>query len=170
MGLRHTIVTTSLGELTVVATAHSICGVYFPSHTPAPHPEALGSLVVPTSPLFMDTAAELNAFIDGKIKSFTIPYEFPKTTDFNLRVWERVAGIPYGKTTTYGLIASELGQPKSARAVGRAVGANPLSIIVPCHRVLGADGKLTGYAGGVERKSYLLQLEAAKSIGEDSLF
>jgi methylated-DNA-[protein]-cysteine S-methyltransferase len=78
---------------------------------------------------------------------------------FQQRVWTLLKGIPYGETTTYGELARDLGDPALARAVGRAVGSNPLSVIVPCHRVVGKDGKLTGYAGGLERKRFLLELE-----------
>ena len=99
----------------------------------------------------------LSTYFAGSIPDFLPPIK-PEGTDFQKRVWEQLLQIPYGKTVTYGGLAKQL-NCKSAQAVGGAVGRNPISILIPCHRVMGADGQLTGYAGGVEKKEYLLKLE-----------
>ena len=101
---------------------------------------------------------QLDAYFAGRLRAFSLPIA-PRGTPFQLRVWERLMAIPYGSTTTYGQIAKDLGKPGLSRAVGRANGANPIWLIIPCHRVIGADGSLTGYAGGLERKARLLELE-----------
>ncbi len=103
---------------------------------------------------------ELQEYFEGKRVEFSIPLH-PEGTDFQLKVWEELKKIPYGKTISYGELAVRIGNPKAARAVGAANGKNPLSIVVPCHRVIGASGKLTGFAGGVDVKSKLLVLEKA---------
>jgi methylated-DNA-[protein]-cysteine S-methyltransferase len=103
--------------------------------------------------------SEISAYFAGKLRQFSIPIA-PIGTPFQLRVWNRLATIPYGKTTSYGQIAKELGDANLSRAVGRANGANPIFLLIPCHRVIGANGQLTGYAGGLERKAELLKMEA----------
>jgi methylated-DNA-[protein]-cysteine S-methyltransferase len=107
----------------------------------------------------IDTAlAELRAYLSGRLQSFETPLDL-RGTPFQRRVWAEVAGIPYGGTAAYGEIAARIGHPKAVRAVGAANGANPLPILVPCHRVIGADGGLRGYGGGLEVKAALLELE-----------
>lgn len=103
-------------------------------------------------------AKQLQEYFDGERQTFSIPLD-PVGSEFQLDVWRALAGIPFGETRTYGEIASAIGQAKAARAVGLANNQNPLPIVVPCHRVIGADGKLVGYAGGVARKKFLLELE-----------
>lgn len=103
-------------------------------------------------------AAELDAWFAGTLQEFTVPLA-PQGTPFQRRVWDQLARIPFGRTTTYGEIAAALGDPKCVRAVGSANGANPIAILIPCHRVIGKDGSLVGYAGGLERKRALLELE-----------
>ena len=112
-------------------------------------------------PVLEETKDWLSLYFSGKAPDFLPPLK-PRGTPFQLKVWELLLQIPYGKTCTYGDLAKQLGC-KSAQAVGGAVGKNPISILIPCHRVMGADGKLTGYAGGIEKKEFLLHLE--KSIG-----
>ena len=102
--------------------------------------------------------SQLDAYFAGKLREFKIPLDL-RGTPFQRRVWELLCDIPWGETRSYGQIAKALGQPKAARAVGRAVGTNPVSIVVPCHRVIGSDGTLTGYGGGLDRKEALLKLE-----------
>ena len=102
--------------------------------------------------------SQLDAYFAGKRREFTIPLDL-RGTSFQRRVWDLLCGIPWGETRSYGQIAKALGRPKAARAVGRAVGTNPVSIVVPCHRVIGSDGTLTGYGGGLDRKKALLKLE-----------
>lgn len=101
---------------------------------------------------------ELDSYFEGKLRKFSVPLDL-RGTNFQLEVWRLLLSIPYGKTCSYGDLARSLGQPKAARAVGGAVGSNPISIIVPCHRVIGANGNLTGYGGGLSRKRVLLNLE-----------
>lgn len=103
--------------------------------------------------------AQLIEYIEGKRKYFNLPIA-PEGTDFQKRVWERLIQIPYGKTKSYGEIAAETGNPKASRAVGNANNKNPIAIIIPCHRVIGKNGKLTGYAGGLDIKKTLLNLES----------
>ena len=109
-----------------------------------------------------DACEQLDAYFDGRLTAFDLPLE-PMGTPFHRRVWELVAGIPFGQTATYGELARRLGSPGAARAVGAANGANPLAVFIPCHRVVGARGALTGYAYGVERKAALLALERGES-------
>jgi methylated-DNA-[protein]-cysteine S-methyltransferase len=112
---------------------------------------------------FADVAAQLGAYFAGELTAFDIPYADSGTgSDFRQRIWDALAAVPYGTTTTYGEIAARLGVPRAEiRALGAAIGANPVSIVRPCHRVIGADGTLRGYAGGLERKRELLTLEGA---------
>jgi methylated-DNA-[protein]-cysteine S-methyltransferase len=102
--------------------------------------------------------SQLDAYFAGRLREFKIPLDL-RGTLFQRRVWELLCDIPWGETRSYGQIAKALGRPKAARAVGRAVGTNPVSIVVPCHRVIGSDGTLTGYGGGLDRKEALLKLE-----------
>lgn len=101
---------------------------------------------------------ELMDYIDGKIKDFTYAFDL-KGTDFQKNVWHQLCTIPYGETVCYSDVAKKIGNPKAVRAVGTAIGANPIAVIIPCHRVLGKDGSLTGYSGGLPIKEKLLQLE-----------
>ena len=110
-----------------------------------------------THPILEETKLWLSQYFEGKIPDFLPPFSLNGSA-FQFRVWEALLKIPYGETVTYGELAKQLGC-KSAQAVGGAVGRNPISILIPCHRVMGADGKLTGYAGGVERKEALLRIE-----------
>ena len=107
-----------------------------------------------------EVARQLDGYFDGSRTTFDLPLA-PAGTPFQRRVWDELARIPWGTTVTYGELAARAGHPGAARAVGAAVGRNPISIVVPCHRVVGADGTLTGYAGGVARKAFLLALEGA---------
>jgi methylated-DNA-[protein]-cysteine S-methyltransferase len=104
--------------------------------------------------------SQLNEYFGGSRTTFDLPLE-PSGTDFQLNVWELLRKIPYGVTTSYGELARRLGDPKASRAVGAANGANPIPIIVPCHRVVGSKGELTGFGGGIERKRWLLEHEGA---------
>jgi methylated-DNA-[protein]-cysteine S-methyltransferase len=112
------------------------------------------------APLLVEARRQLAAYFAGELKEFDLPLA-PRGTPFQQRVWEELRRIPYGTTISYGELARRLGQPNAARAVGLANGRNPIGIVVPCHRVVGASGQLTGYGGGLERKAALLALEAA---------
>jgi methylated-DNA-[protein]-cysteine S-methyltransferase len=110
------------------------------------------------APLLQETKRQLAAYFDGTLKEFDVPLAM-RGTPFQLRVWEELISIPYGTTISYGELARRVGNPNASRAVGLANGRNPISIIVPCHRVIGSDGKLTGYGGGLPRKATLLDFE-----------
>jgi methylated-DNA-[protein]-cysteine S-methyltransferase len=151
--LIHTLLDSPLGDLTVVAKDDRICGLYFPHHWYRPN-----DLGRRTERGFGEVAEQLAQYFAGERRTFDLPTH-AEGDDFQRRVWAGIDAIEYGRTVTYGDIAAELGQPKLAREVGAAVGRNPLSIVVPCHRVVGKDGVLTGYAGGLARKRFLLDLE-----------
>lgn len=164
MSTRHIKVTTSLGELTLVAATCAITGMYFPHHWYAPDPVTFGQRVsVETDPVLAQACTEIEEYLAGKRHDFDVPLA-PVGNGFQRRVWGLVSAIPYGEVRTYGEIAAELGDTETgnlplAKKVGQAVGRNPLCIFIPCHRVVGAGGKITGYAGGRDRKRRLLELE-----------
>ena len=112
--------------------------------------------------LILSCKIQLEEYFAGNRKQFDLPLA-PKGTDFQKRVWKALTDIPYGETRTYGEIAAAVGSPKAARAVGMANNKNPIGILIPCHRVVGANGKLVGYAGGMEKKEFLLELERNNS-------
>lgn len=154
MGMnRHMIVSTRLGELTLVASDNALAGVYFPHHWVKPMP--LGERVE-SDPVLSEAARQLDEYLAGERSTFDLPTTL-SGDDFQLKVWLRLQEIPFGATTTYGEIAAEVGG--HAQLVGKVVGQNPLSIVIPCHRVVGKNGSLTGYAGGLQRKQLLLDLE-----------
>jgi methylated-DNA-[protein]-cysteine S-methyltransferase len=115
-----------------------------------------------------ETAAQLDRYFAGGLTAFDLPLDL-RGTPFQRRVWSALQEIPFGETTSYGELAAALGKPGSARAVGLANGQNPVSIIVPCHRVIGSNGKLTGYGGGLDRKAWLLDHEARNGPGQLAL-
>ena len=157
MTTTHTVIDSALGELTLVAQDGLLSGIYFPGHWTRPDRGRFGER---TDRGFQEAERQLTEYLEGKRRSFDLPVLL-RGVPFQQRVWEILKRIPYGQTTTYGEIAGELGDAALARPVGGAVGHNPLSIVVPCHRVVGRNGSLTGYAGGLERKRFLLDLEAA---------
>ena len=112
-----------------------------------------------------DVCMALDSYLKGELRSFSLPYEL-YGTPFQISVWKEMAKIPYGETITYGELAERIGKPKASRAVANACGANPLSIIIPCHRVVAAGGKLGGYTGGLDKKIYLLNLEMPKTFSK----
>ena len=157
----HTTIDTPLGELTLVAADGALSGVYFPGHWTRPDPVTFGTRSAQGSEdSFEHFERQLAEYLAGERRSFDVPTSASGDT-FQQRVWELIDQIPYGQTSTYGQLARELGSPTLARRVGNAVAHNPLSVVVPCHRVIGKDGKLTGYAGGLQRKRFLLELEGA---------
>ena len=130
----------------------------------------IGHHVPPTGDrLFTTLAGELAAYLSGSLTTFTTPVRTHGDT-FSEQVWDRLTRIPYGATTTYGVIAAEFGNRNLAQRVGQSVGHNPVSILVPCHRVVGSDGSLTGYAGGLDRKRTLLALESPPADDAGRLF
>ncbi len=149
-----------LGELRLVGEDDTLTGVYFPGQRTRPDTTRLH----PRSDTGLDEVVrQLGEYFAGERTMFELPTRAAGDR-FALRVWGLIEEIPYGRTATYGDLAQAFGGPSLARAVGAAVGRNPLSVIVPCHRVVGSDGKLTGYAGGLARKRFLLDLEAPSSL------
>lgn len=143
---------TKLGEISIKDNGHSIIEVYF-IKDPQDQETKLNE-----TPLIKEAAKQLKQYFDGKRTSFDLPLE-PKGTPFQQAVWEALEEIPYGQTRSYKQIAQRVASPKAYRAVGMANNKNPISIIIPCHRVIGANGKMVGYGGGLEIKEYLLTLE-----------
>ena len=149
---------TPLGAMTLAATERGLAGAWFDGQ--AHHPGELDAPMDAAQPWLQQGARELQDYFTGRRRSFSVPLD-PQGTPFQQRVWQLLRAIPHGALHRYGDIARDLGNPDAARAVGAAVGRNPLSVIVPCHRVVGRDGSLTGYAGGLPRKQALLTLEGA---------
>jgi methylated-DNA-[protein]-cysteine S-methyltransferase len=168
MNIRHSVVETALGPVTVVATGEAVSGIYFRSHVRRPPQSAFGP-EKPDDGLLTNATGQLRDYLAGGRTTFDLPLA-AAGDPFQHAVWHIVAGIPRGATTTYGRIAEQLGDRSLAYRVGQAVGANPLCVVVPCHRVVGADGSLTGYAGGLKRKRALLELEEPAEAGAGRLF
>jgi methylated-DNA-[protein]-cysteine S-methyltransferase len=168
MTIRHSLVPTVLGDLTVVANDESISGLYFPGHWYLPPASSIGDRVG-ADPVIDEAAGQLRDYLAGTRRSFDL--EVTTNGDaLQESVWAMLREIPFGETTTYGSLAERLGNRSLAQAVGQAVGHNPVSIIIPCHRVVGASGKLTGFAGGLERKLFLLELEEPELAKAGRLF
>jgi len=167
---RHAYLPTSIGDLLVVATGDALVGLYFPRHWYPPEASAIGELVdAADDVVFTEVARQLDEYIAGNRTSFDVRAE-TAGTPFQERVWALLRDIPFGETTTYGELARTLGNANLAQLVGQAVGHNPISIVIPCHRVVGASGKLTGFAGGLERKQLLLELEEPEEAAASRLF
>jgi methylated-DNA-[protein]-cysteine S-methyltransferase len=147
---------TPIGPLTLHARADALTGVWMEDD---PDLEGLGEDAESLAAPLTEARRQLEAYFAGELREFDLPLA-PEGTDFQLRVWEQLRAIPYGETISYGELARRVGDPGAARAVGLANGRNPLPVIVPCHRVIGADGSLTGFGGGLDRKRRLLELEA----------
>ncbi|OYN97029.1 methylated-DNA--[protein]-cysteine S-methyltransferase [Enemella evansiae] len=169
--MRYAEIDTTLGALTVVADrvdgtdgaggaggAEQVVGIYFPGHWTNPDRRAWGEPSAPDG-VIEQVRAELSEYAAGARQAFTVPIEL-RGNAFQQQIWAELLQIPYGETTSYGALAARVGV-RNAQLVGQAVGHNPISVIVPCHRVVGADGSLTGYAGGVDRKVWLLEREGA---------
>ncbi len=159
-GAVHTVLATRLGMVTVVREEEALTGLYFPRHWPRPDRAAFGPR---TDEGFEDVERQLGEYLEGERTVFELPVKI-KGTEFDRRVWDLVSGVPYGQTTTYGDLARGVAAGTDPRDVGAAVGRNPLCIVIPCHRVLGSTGKLTGYAGGLARKRTLLEIEHARTL------
>ncbi len=152
---------TPLGPMRLAATTRGLAGAWFDGQ--AHHPGALDAPEQPQQRWLAQGAAELQAYLAGRRNAFSVPLD-PQGTPFQQAVWQQLRAIPRGAVSSYGALAQALGRPQAARAVGAAVGRNPLSVLVPCHRVLGRDGSLTGYAGGLPRKQALLALEGVRGF------
>ena len=166
MPVTHTIIDSPVGELTLVAEDGRLAGVYFPHHWYRPDPATFGDR---DDTGFGPAKRQLAEYFAGDRERFDLPLG-PHGDAFQHQVWELISRIPYGQTRTYGDLAKELGEGTLAKDVGAAVGRNPLSVIVPCHRVVGKDGSLTGYAGGLARKRFLLCLEEPAAAESGKLF
>ncbi|MEO9180159.1 MAG: methylated-DNA--[protein]-cysteine S-methyltransferase [Acidimicrobiales bacterium] len=145
-----------IGPLRLTARDGALTGVYMNAQR---HVPTLPNDLAHDDTWFKHVASQLNAYFSGNLTAFDVPMNF-SGTDFQCSVWRQLSSIPYGETISYGELARRIGNPNASRAVGLANGRNPISIIVPCHRVIGANGSLTGYGGGLERKAWLLEHEA----------
>lgn len=158
----HTVIDSAVGPLTLVAQEGSIVGLYMALQRHRPddgelgEPDRRGRTAEP----FKAAADQLDAYFAGDLTRFTLPLA-PRGSQFQQRVWAALQDIPYGQTQSYGELAGRIGSPGAARAVGLANGKNPIGIVIPCHRVVGSNGSLTGYGGGLDRKRQLLDLELA---------
>lgn len=158
--LRHTAVSTRFGDFTIVADDAAVTAVHYPDTPPE---ESWGEPVtVEDHPLLAEAAAQLRDFLAGERTTFTVPLR-PFGTTFQLQVWAALLRIPYGQTLSYTEQAVLIGRPQAVRAVGAANGRNPIPVFIPCHRVIGSKGSLTGYAGGVNLKARLLDLESGQA-------
>jgi len=146
-----------LGPLTLYARGDELAAVHLPTDAPVPDRDTRGSDVLALA------ADQLREYFAGHRRTFDVPLA-PEGTGFQQRVWAALLAIPFGQTRSYGQIASAIGRPSASRAVGAANGRNPIAIIVPCHRVIGASGALTGYAGGMDAKRWLLAHEGAATL------
>ena len=157
-----------LGPIILVASEQALVGAWFDDqdHLPAELQGQSAWLNAPEHPVLRHASRQLKEYFEGQRKAFELPLDLGFGTAFQQSVWQALLKIPFGHTCCYADVACAIARPKAMRAVGAAVGRNPLSLIVPCHRVLGADGSLTGYAGGLERKTYLLQLEGGQNPQE----
>jgi len=151
-----TTVDSPVGPLRLFADEAGLCGLYFEQHRPAP-PAGHGA-AEPDATAFVPFVEQLEAYFAGRRRSFDVALSL-RGTEFQQAVWAALQTIPPGHTETYGEVARRIGRPAAVRAVGAAIGRNPVSIVVPCHRVIGAAGSLTGYAGGTDRKAWLLAHE-----------
>lgn len=157
--LRTATLSTPLGELRLDADDDGLCGVYFAEHRHPPPPAA--ALASPRHPILALARAELADYFAGRRRAFTVPLA-PRGSEFQRRVWAELRAIPFGERRSYADLARAIGRPGASRAVGAANGRNPISIIVPCHRVIGSDGALRGYAGGEASKRWLLDFEGER--------
>ena len=162
----HTVMPSPIGEITLVAQDGSLTGCYMELHRRGPDDERLGER---DDASLGDAVTQLTEYFAGERTEFTLPLA-PQGDAFQLRVWDLLREIPYGQTRSYGDLARTLGDVNLSQRVGWANGRNPIGIIVPCHRVIGADGSLVGYAGGLDRKRYLLALEEPPADEAERLF
>jgi methylated-DNA-[protein]-cysteine S-methyltransferase len=162
----HTMIDSPMGVLTLVAADGILSGAYMEDHLHKPDPATFGPRV---SAGFEEAAEQLEEYFAGQRRGFTLRMGLGGT-DFQRRIWQTVATIPYGQTWTYAQLADAVGRRDRIRAVGAANGRNPIAVVVPCHRVVGSDGRLTGYAGGLARKRFLLDLERPAGPRQGRLF
>ncbi|MFF4763709.1 methylated-DNA--[protein]-cysteine S-methyltransferase [Streptomyces sp. NPDC001292] len=157
---QHTVIDSPYDLLTLVADDGVLCGLYMTEQRHRPPEESFGE---PDDRPFGEAIDQLEAYFAGGLKEFTVPLRL-HGTPFQRSVWDQLRKIPYGETRSYGELAAALGNPGASRAVGLANGKNPIGIIVPCHRVIGTGGSLTGYGGGLPRKRRLLDFERGTAL------
>ncbi|AOG24853.1 methylated-DNA--[protein]-cysteine S-methyltransferase [Acidovorax sp. RAC01] len=157
-------IATRLGPVRLAASPMGLAGLWFEGQRHEPQAHLQGPLAwehAPDHPLLLQAAAQLGDYLAGTRTAFDLPLDLSSGTPFQQEVWRALLAVGRGTTTSYGALGRQLARPLAMRAVGAAVGRNPLSIVVPCHRVIGSGGALTGYAGGLDRKTALLTLEGA---------
>jgi methylated-DNA-[protein]-cysteine S-methyltransferase len=158
------------GNLYLAATPQGLAGMWFTDQRHLPDVSNWQKRDdINQQQILKETHRQLQAYFAGELKQFDVPLDLSAGTPFQQAVWQALLKIPFGKTTSYGALSSSIGKPLAVRAVGTAIGRNPIGIIVPCHRVVGADGSLTGYAGGLHRKEAFLTLEGALAGSARSL-
>jgi methylated-DNA-[protein]-cysteine S-methyltransferase len=165
--MRWTVLDSPIGELSLAVDEVGVCGVHFgpvegavvAEIDPAAPDPVVGDPAVGTA-----AAVELRSYFAGELTYFTVPLSVRRGSDFERAVWREMSKIPYGEMRTYGEVAAAVGDPGAARAVGVACNRNPIPVIVPCHRIVGAGGKLVGFGGGLPRKRQLLELEAGVAL------
>jgi methylated-DNA-[protein]-cysteine S-methyltransferase len=146
-----------IGPLTLVSDGTRLIGIHFPGWRPPAHAWSAGDTVLEA------TVRQLDAYFAGRSEKFDLPLGLDGTP-FQRLVWSALRDIPYGETRSYAQLAAAIGKPSATRAVGAANGRNPIAIVVPCHRVIGANGSLTGFGGGLERKKFLLNVEQGREL------
>lgn len=161
----YTIVKSPVGKLLLTGNGESLTGLDFQE---GPHPFKPKRDWVQDDARFAQVVKQLKAYFAGDLKQFDLPLA-PRGTDFQMGVWKALRSIPYGETISYGQLADQIGNPRAVRAVGGANGKNPIAIIVPCHRVIGSDGTLTGFGGGLPIKEALLRLEGSQQAFQFAL-
>jgi methylated-DNA-[protein]-cysteine S-methyltransferase len=160
MNMSFKIIDSPIGKLKLVASVRGLVAILWENDNPR-RVRLKEVIENPTHSILLKTEKELGEYFTGRRNAFSVALDM-HGTKFQKSVWDALVKIPFGETRTYGQIARELGNPKAIRAVGAANGRNPAAIVVPCHRVIGTDGKLTGFAGGLEAKAHLLNLESRK--------
>jgi methylated-DNA-[protein]-cysteine S-methyltransferase len=158
----HVILPSPIGPLTLVAEAGQLTALYLDSQRHRPDEDTLGEPGNPGAAPFAAAARQLGDYFAGQLTDFDLPLA-PAGTDFQRQVWAALRTISYGQTWSYAQVAEKIGRASAVRAVGLANGKNPISVVIPCHRVIGSDGSLTGYGGGLDRKRFLLDLESARA-------
>ena len=164
LDVAYDLVDTPVGELLVAATDHGLCRIVYDASAEEEVERlarAFGVRVLRSAKPIDGARRELDEYFEGKRRGFDLPVDVAMLADFNRRVLRELARVPYGHVVTYGELAARAARPRAARAVGTIMNRNPLPIVLPCHRVIGANGKLVGYGGGLERKEALLRLEGA---------
>lgn len=157
MSYAYKVIPSPIGNLKLVGSEKGLAAILWENDNPQ-RVRVRATVEDENHPVLLETERQLNEYFDGKRSSFSVPLN-PIGTQFQNEVWQQLSAIPFGETRSYQQIANQLGHPRATRAVGAANGRNPIAIIVPCHRVIGSSGKLTGFAGGLDAKAHLLNLE-----------